>query len=56
MIDKKYLINVSDFHPELLPKPTPKIDLLNDKAETLDELEIITIECELFNIIKPQGE
>ena len=43
MINEKYIIQVSDYQPELLPRPTPKIGV---KSETLEELGIITYECD----------
>lgn len=50
-INKKYLIKMSDIHPELvcpksLPRPTPK----EFRCESLKELGIITVRCELNEI------
>ena len=50
-MDTKYLIKVSDYQPELLPRPVPKNNLL-EKSETLDELQIIVYGCELWSIVK----
>ena len=48
MIDCKFIRYVSDYMPELLPYPTKRIDVLNvDRAETIDELPIIKVRCEL---------
>lgn len=46
-IESKYLIYVSDYQPELLPRPVPKME----KSETLEELGIITVECELWSTV-----
>lgn len=43
MINEKYIINVLDYQPEFLPRPTPK---MGEKTETLEELGIITFECD----------
>ena len=46
-IDSKYLIYVSNYQPELLPRPVPKME----KSETLEELPIITVECGLWSTV-----
>lgn len=28
MIDEKYIKRVTDYHPELLPRPTPKMQII----------------------------
>ncbi|WP_405287648.1 hypothetical protein [Methanobrevibacter sp.] len=48
-MDTRYLIHVSDYQPELLPRPVPKVF---EKSETLDELPIILYGCELWSIVK----
>ena len=40
-----YLIHVVDYPPELLPRPTPKME----KSEELSELPIITMEVPIWN-------
>ena len=48
VINTKYIRHVIDYMPELLPYPTPKNDILNiDLAETINELPIIKVRCEL---------
>lgn len=48
MIDCKFIRHVIDYMPELLPYPTKKINQLTiDRAETIKELPIIKITCEL---------
>lgn len=48
MIDCKFIRHVIDYMPELLPYPTRKRDvLIVDRAETIDELPIIKVRCEL---------
>lgn len=42
-IDDNYLIKISKFHSKVLPRPTIK----EDRCETLEELGIITVVCEL---------
>lgn len=48
-MDTKYLINVSEYQPELLPRPAKKLGV---KSETLDELPIIVVGCELWNTVE----
>ena len=46
-IDSKYVIYVSDYQPELLPRPVPKME----KSETLEELPIITVVCGIWSTV-----
>lgn len=46
VIDLKYIRHVSDYMPELLPKPQLKMDE-TERAERLEELPIIKIRCNL---------
>ena len=43
MINTEYLINVSDYMPEFLPRPQKK--QVVDRAEDLNELPIIQVSC-----------
>jgi len=45
MINHSFLINVKELMHQLLPKPRHKLD--SDRAETLHELPIIKIRCDL---------
>ena len=45
MINHSFLINVKELMHQLLPRPQYKLD--SDRAESLDELPIIKIRCDL---------
>ena len=48
MINHSFLINVKELMHQLLPRPRVKPDILDsDRAETLHELPIIKIRCDL---------
>ena len=47
-IKSEYLIHVSDYQPELLSRPVPKMG----KSETLEELGIIIVECGVWNTVE----
>jgi len=45
MINQSFLINVRELMHKLLPRPTHKLD--SDRAESIQELKIIKIRCDL---------
>lgn len=45
----KYIIKVADHQPVLLPRPRKKL-FLETRSETLKELEIIPVRCELNEV------
>ena len=48
MINQSFLINVRELMHKLLPRPTHKLD--SDRAETINELPIITVRCDLNEV------
>ena len=47
MINHSFLINVKDLMHTLLPRPKKKNSLDDDRAESIDQLPIIKIRCDL---------
>lgn len=45
MINHLFLINVKELMHQLLPRPQHKLD--SDRAESIDQLPIIKIRCDL---------
>ena len=50
MINHSFLINVKELMHQLLPRPKRKSGLDDDRAESLDELPIIKIRCDLNEV------
>lgn len=48
MINHSFLINVKELMHTLLPRPQYKLD--SDRAETLQELPIIRVRCDLNEV------
>jgi len=47
MINHSFLINVKELMHQLLPRPKKKNSLDDDRAESIDQLPIIKIRCDL---------
>ena len=48
MINHSFLINVKELMHKILPRPQYKLD--SDRAETLQELPIIRVRCDLNEV------
>ena len=48
MINHSFLINVKELMHQLLPRPQHKLD--SDRAESIDQLPIIKIRCDLNEV------
>ena len=50
MINHSFLINVKELMHQLLPRPKRKSGLDDDRAESIDQLPIIKIRCDLNEV------
>ena len=50
MINHSFLINVKELMHQLLPRPKKKNSLDDDRAESIDQLPIIKIRCDLNEV------